>query len=82
VDDAMRDRRLGACLSCDRLSAPPKGLLYKVAGLMTADNRTCSACGCFVTAKARLPRENCPLPATDGSGLSRWGEKLRDAAAR
>ncbi|GLH87101.1 hypothetical protein SSBR45R_45610 [Bradyrhizobium sp. SSBR45R] len=77
VDEAVRERRLTACLSCEKLSASPKGLLYKVAGLIAADNRTCSACGCMVTAKARLPYENCPLPAEPGSDISRWGEPLR-----
>jgi hypothetical protein len=80
VEEAVRERRLNVCLSCDQLSEPPKGLLYKVAGLVAADKRTCRACGCLVTAKARLPRENCPLPAAEGSDLSRWGEPLRKRA--
>jgi hypothetical protein len=77
VEEAQRERRIVACLSCDKLSAPPQGFLYKIAGLVAADNRTCKACGCYVSAKSRLPQENCPVPMAEGSDISRWGEPLR-----
>ena len=77
VEEADYERRITACLNCDKLAAPPSTLLYKVVGALADDKRTCRVCGCIVTTKAKLPHENCPLPAIKGDKLSRWGEPLQ-----
>lgn len=77
VEDELYEQRIAACLGCDQLSAAPDTMLHKVAGLLATDKRSCRACGCFVSAKARLPRENCPLGDSARPDLSRWGEPLR-----
>lgn len=54
VDEATLARRLAACEGCPLLVREPNRAIYRVAG-----EPVCGACGCFVTAKARLASERC-----------------------
>lgn len=53
AEDGVYERRLEKCRECSDL----------IGGL------TCSHCGCFVLARARKKRMDCPMP-----GGSRWDE--------
>lgn len=54
VDEATLAARLAACAGCPSLITDPDRAIYKVAG-----EPVCGACGCLVTAKARLASESC-----------------------
>jgi hypothetical protein len=46
VPDAVAEERISICNGCDRLIKATK---------------TCKECGCFMTAKTKLPNAECPL---------------------
>lgn len=54
VDEATLAKRLAACEGCPLLVKNPDRAIYRVAG-----EPVCGACGCLVTAKARLASETC-----------------------
>ena len=79
ADPQAYERRLAACLRCDQLAEPPRSVLAKIAAPGAgdrADGKVCGACGCFVTRKAGLASESCPLPDLADPARSRWGEPL------
>lgn len=61
VDDTTYQARLAECDACPRLVAAPDRTVYQGLTLVTGDRRVCSECGCGVAAKAKLPKERCPL---------------------
>jgi len=76
VDDAVRRRRLDACLACPHLRAAPaeRRLLYAVLGAGSAPRAVCNLCGCVVAHKTRMTSETCPDEHPDDAKSSRWGE--------
>jgi hypothetical protein len=76
------ERRLTACLGCDRLADPPRSLLARITAPGPEDRaagRACGACGCPVTRKAGLASESCPLPDPADPARTRWGEPRETA---
>jgi hypothetical protein len=61
VDDATLQARLATCDACPSLRQAPERRVYQGLTLLTGDRRVCSACGCGLTTKAKLPAERCPL---------------------
>lgn len=55
VDEATLAKRLAACKGCPLLVREPDRAIYRVA----VGEPVCGACGCLVTAKARLASERC-----------------------
>lgn len=80
VDAETLARRRDACLACPNLADPPDTALYKIATVGEA-RKICSACGCVVWSKTRLPTEACPVAHPDDPGLNRWGEPRPKTAA-
>jgi hypothetical protein len=74
VEEAVYKKRLAACERCDQLDAPPDKLLYKISLKRGEDKRTCKACGCVVSRKARLTSDTCPLEDAANPTFNRWGE--------
>jgi hypothetical protein len=74
VDDAVYERRLAACRSCEHLAKPTGSVLYALAG--AGDERTCGLCGCVAAKKAALPTEACPAMDAARPGYTRWGEPM------
>jgi hypothetical protein len=54
VEEATLRQRIAACEGCPLLVKNPDRAIYKVVG-----EPVCGACGCLVTAKARLASERC-----------------------
>lgn len=79
TDPQVYQRRLAACLRCDQLAEPPRSVLAAIAAPGAGDRaegKVCGACGCFVTRKAGLASESCPLPDPADPARTRWGEPL------
>lgn len=79
ADPQVYERRLAACLGCDQLAEPPRSVLAKIAAPGAgdrADGMVCGACGCFVTRKAGLATESCPLPDPADPARTRWGDPV------
>jgi hypothetical protein len=81
VDDQTYERRLDACRACPHLVQPPQKLVYRIGGRGAEDPRICDLCGCVVTRKARLPREQCPGADPADPARTRWGEPREDVHA-
>jgi hypothetical protein len=61
VSDDTYQARLATCGACPQLTLAPERAIYEGLTLLSGDRRVCSACGCGVAAKAKLPDERCPL---------------------
>jgi len=81
VDRATIDRRLAICGSCIHLEDAPDMAIYKVVLTAESKPRICQACGCFVSIKAAMATENCPIMDPERPGFSLWGESIVDPAA-
>lgn len=77
VTAEIYEKRLAACAKCDQLRDAPDRLAYKVSLKKGEDKRTCAACGCVVSRKARLPKDTCPLQDPENPVMNRWGEPWR-----
>jgi hypothetical protein len=77
VTDELYAKRLAACAGCDQLREAPDRLAYKVSLKKGEDKRTCAACGCVVSRKAKLPKDTCPLQDPENPVMNRWGEPWR-----
>jgi len=74
TDATTYQKRLSACNRCDQLESAPDNLMYKISLYKNEDKRTCKACGCVVSRKARLTSDTCPLEDAANPGFNRWGE--------
>lgn len=69
------DARLKACGQCEFLTDPPKTVIYQGIQVVTGkDEKICSACGCFIKRKAKVPSEKCPKQDPNQPSFSRWGD--------
>lgn len=67
-------RRISACRACPFYAPRPQSAAYAIASVWADDPRVCSRCGCVMSAKARLPKQNCPSRDPENPAMSRWGE--------
>lgn len=75
VDDAVRERRLHACLVCPNLRT--SGAAQPLAFTAMQTHARCALCGCDVEKKARMASEMCPGEDPGVPGQNRWGQLLR-----
>jgi hypothetical protein len=74
VDAATYRRRLDACRQCPHYGEARPGALYALARACVSDARICEKCGCVMSVKARLVKQNCPTRDSETPSRSRWGE--------
>lgn len=74
VPGDVYQRRISACHVCPFYGARPNSAAYAIASVWADDPRVCSRCGCVMSAKARLPKQNCPSRDPENPAMSRWGE--------
>jgi hypothetical protein len=70
-------QRIAACSTCPLVGQAPDRLDYRLASLGRDDTRICTACGCNIERKARLPHERCPAPSPIDGSKSRWNEPFQ-----
>lgn len=68
------DKRLTACRACPKLVNSISGQAW----MFVPENQRefCSMCGCPISRKASIVSEECPLPLSSDSVISRWGEPI------
>lgn len=82
VDEAIREKRMQACLDCPHLMDGDSGkLVQKLVGAIARSKRVCSLCGCNVSAKGRFPHESCPASHPEKAGYTRWDEPVRSESS-
>lgn len=66
--------RMNACDECPHKTEAPASRLYHLGQrIMRADgNDICGACGCFISVKAKLAKEDCPVLSSIDNSKSRW----------
>ena len=79
VDEEVYKKRLAACSSCPNLRGANGKAVEGSADAAVGLGQTCAMCGCYVRAKARIARDNCPVKHPDDPLLSRWGEPISTA---
>lgn len=79
VSDTVYAARLNVCRSCEYLREAPEKAVYNFKMSNDTDDRTCSACGCVASRKARLASESCPVKSKNDHSLNRWGEAMKQA---
>ncbi len=78
VTKELYEKRFGACEKCEFIKDPPSQFAYKVKLKRESDPRICSACGCGVSRKARLPTETCPVSNPACPGFNLWDEPVKE----
>lgn len=56
----------GDTVFCRKLDAEQRVLICEACELFDGSDRTCSDCGCFVDAKAKIQTESCPMAKWPG----------------
>ena len=61
VSESEYSQRLNICNQCPYLVDTTTSFLYKIKLKYNEDMKVCSSCGCIVSRKAVMPKEECPL---------------------
>jgi hypothetical protein len=77
VEAARYAQRIAACDVCPLVGHAPDRLAYRIASIGRDDTRICTACGCHIERKARLPHERCPAPSPADATKSRWNDPFQ-----